>query len=404
MASVASPSSLNLEREIAAPALRTGRRALLAFALLGIILATPNLAFLAWSTAAETEYAALGNYFLTMNIGLLAGLRLSQYINQHYSLRSVFVSGCLLATLSLTGLTVLSTSDLHPWRLVAFAFLGISASFLQTGIAASLARLYAHSASAVLTLALTLLGLGICLTDLLGAILLNVTRPLSILAGPAVLPALWLVPYVQRLTRSSPPEPPTHSTPSSLRYPAAVLLSLLLFVQFANEWVLINWLPLFMSRQVGQSPARALLMVALFAAALTIARLAGFNRIKRRGTKRLVLYSLIATFFGSVFLATTNNVLGSLIGVSLVALGAGLVLPVAVRYLQSRQPVFDPSSYSGLFTLALTGALLGSWAVGHLAELNSLRILMLLPLFGNWVAAILLGLLRLESKLASALR
>ena len=402
MALTASPAITGIS-DFAAPALQTGRRGLLAIALLGALLACPPALFLAWTIGGEAEYASLGNFFLAMNIGLLTGLRLSQHVNEGRSLRAVFLSGCLLASTALAGLSLLGPPIPAAWRLVAFALLGVSISFLQTGIAYSIVRLYAHSAPAVLTFAATLLNLGAAAVTLVAAAFFSSSRQAALPLLLAIGPTLWLIPYSRRMVRPATPLP-TSTSPVHLRYPAAVLLSLLLFVELANEWVLINWLPMFLNRQIGQNGTRALMLGALFSFVVAVSRLTAYNHIQRRGTKRLTIQSVASTFFGCVFLTTTNNVFGSVVGILLAGWGAGLILPIALCGAAARLPRFEPGIYSGLCTIGLTGAFLASWSLGHLAELNSLRILMLLPLFGNWLAACLLGLLALEGKLANAIR
>ena len=63
--------------------------------------------------------------------------------------------------------------------------------------------------------------------------------------------------------------------PGAARFqnPGAVLFSLLLFFQFGNEWSIAGWLPLFLIRRLGISPADSLLLLALYWAALLVGRI-----------------------------------------------------------------------------------------------------------------------------------
>ena len=90
----------------------------------------------------------------------------------------------------------------------------------------------------------------------------------------AILPGFFTANYAKaKIT----PRPMLQQVPLSqllrdFRNPGAILFSLLLFFQFGNEWSIAGWLPLFLIRRLGISPADSLLMLALYWTALLVGR------------------------------------------------------------------------------------------------------------------------------------
>jgi fucose permease len=183
--------------------------------------------------------------------------------------------------------------------------------------------------------------------------------------------------------------------------PGAVLFSLLLFFQFGNEWSIAGWLPLFLIRRLGISPADSLLLLALYWGALLVGRLVAQIILKRANRALLLMGSIVSALMGTIVLSSTNNLFGAIMGVLFVGAGYASIYPLVVEKIAHRFPYYHPGFYNGLFSLAMTGGFLAPWLLGYFAEAWGIQAVMLLPMLGTCMVFVLVLLIMLESKLSS---
>ncbi len=96
----------------------------------------------------------------------------------------------------------------------------------------------------------------------------------------------------------------------------------------------------------------------------------------------------------------TNNFFGAITGVLLAGGGFAMILPLVVEKIGYRFPYFHPVLFNGIFTIALSGALLAPASLGVLAHYFGIGVVMGLPLLGSVMVLLLLGLILLEAKLS----
>jgi FHS family glucose/mannose:H+ symporter-like MFS transporter len=125
--------------------------------------------------------------------------------------------------------------------------------------------------------------------------------------------------------------------------PGAVLFSLLLFFQFGNEWSIAGWLPLFLIRRLGISPADSLLLLALYWGALLVGRLASQLILKRVNRAWLLLGSIVSALMGTIVLSSTNNLFGAIMGVLFVGGGYASIYPLVVEKIAPKRGAFKLS-------------------------------------------------------------
>jgi fucose permease len=191
---------------------------------------------------------------------------------------------------------------------------------------------------------------------------------------------------------------------SELRSPGAVLLSLLLFFQFGNEWAIAGWLPLFLSQRLGISPATSIGMLALYWLALLVGRVGAQWILPRVRHSRLLLASVLASVFGCTVLIATDNRFGAVAGILMLGAAFAPVYPLVVERIGHRYPHFHPGFHNGIFSFAIAGGLLAPCTLGYFASYWGVQIVMGLPLAGSIMVFILLLLIGLEARLSSAAR
>jgi fucose permease len=181
----------------------------------------------------------------------------------------------------------------------------------------------------------------------------------------------------------------------------AVILALLLFFQFGNEWSVAGWLPLLLTKRVGVSPASSLVMLALYWLALLIGRVAVLAILGRVGHGKLLGGSVLAALFGCAILAATDNRFGAVTGILLVGAGFASVYPLAAERIRGRFPSYHPGFFNGIFSFAVSGGLLAPWSLGFFVELWGVGAVIAVPLLGTMMVAFLLMVLWAEAKMAA---
>ncbi|MGH9631753.1 MAG: MFS transporter, partial [Bryobacteraceae bacterium] len=190
---------------------------------------------------------------------------------------------------------------------------------------------------------------------------------------------------------------------NEFRSPLAVLFSLLLFLQFANEWSVAGWLTIFLIQRLGMSPAASLLILALYWLALLAGRILAQAVLPKVRHGRLLMGSVVAAMFGCTILFLTDNAFGACLGTLLVGVGFAPVYPLVVEKIGIRFPSYHPGLFNGIFSFALTGGLLAPWLLGYLADAFGIGVVIFFPLLGSFAVFVLLLMIWIGAKVSGAL-
>jgi FHS family glucose/mannose:H+ symporter-like MFS transporter len=356
----------------------------------------------AWRYHLKVSFTEVGNYFLSLNLGFLLSVGLTHFLLPRKGIKYTLVLANVLASAAFLYLAAGRSPVPAEWRLFGMLWIGISAGLLNAGTFHAISPLYEHDRAATVNLAGVLFGLGCVLTSLLVAGTYYVYTVPSILVLFAIVPAFFAgICARAKLTA----QPVFHQMPLAdvlhdFKNPGAVLFSLLLFFQFGNEWSIAGWMPLFLIRRLGISPADSLLMLALFWAALLVGRIASQVVMKRMSHGLLLISSIVSALLGSIVLASTNNRFGAVMGILFVGAGYASVYPLVVEKIRHRFAYFHPGFYNGIFSFAITGGLLAPWILGYLTAEWGIEAVMIVPLFGTCMVFLLVMLIMLEAKLS----
>jgi len=385
------------------------RKGLAGFFLSGLLLALLGAILPAWGYHVQENFLTVGNFFLSMNLGLLLSIAVARYCLSGRDSATLLVTACAVACLSLLALAVLPPGLPAVWRMVGIAGVGIGAGLLHRGVFQAISALYRHDPAATINLAGIFFGSGCVAVSLLVAGTFYVYTVSSILVWIALIPGFFLGSYLKLLGK-----PAAHTVRdrqeraaslsgviAELKSPAAVLLALLLFFQFGNEWSLAGWLPLLLTKRIGVSPASSLLMLAVYWLALLVGRVAASALLARVSHGKLLGAGVLAALFGCVVLATTNNRFGAVSGILLVGAGFAPIYPLAVERIGGRFPSYHPGFFNGIFSFAVSGGLLAPWSLGFFVDRWGAGAVIAIPLLGSLMVCLLVVLLWAEAKLAA---
>jgi len=398
------PAIGRLEDPVEAQALDAseGRRSLAAFLVSGMLTSFLGAILPVWRYHLTANFTEIGNYFLSLNLGFLISVAAAHFLMRSRGARYVLVLANILACGGFLFLALTSPPVGAVWRLLGVLLIGLSAGLLNAGVFHTISPLYQHDRAATVNLAGVMFGLGCLLTSLLVAGTYYVYNVPSILILFAVLPAFFAVIFARARHSHSQV---LHDVPLSqvlrdFRNPGAVLFSLLLFFQFGNEWSIAGWLPLFVIRLLGISPAVSLLMLAVYWAALLVGRIFAQVLLKRMSHGLLLFCAIVSAMLGSIVLISTNNQFGTLMGVLFLGGGFAPIYPLVVERIAHRFPYYHPGFYNGMFSFAITGGLLAPWTLGYLTAAWGIQAVMVVPLLGICMVFVLVLLIMLEAKLS----
>jgi FHS family glucose/mannose:H+ symporter-like MFS transporter len=400
---MSSPAQLRVAESGSTRALDSSgvRRSLAAFLVAGILNSFLGAILPTWRYHLSTDFIAVGNYFLSLNLGFLLSIAAAHYLLPRKGVKFTLVLGNALACAGFLFLAAVSPPAAEIWRLAGVVGIGVSAGLLNTAMFHAISPLYQQDRAATVNLAGVLFGLGCLLTALL------VAGTYYAYSVPGILTALAIVPGACAIISAQAklsPTPLVRPMPLAqvwrdFRNPGAVLFSLLLFFQFANECSIAGWLPLFLIRRLGISPASSLVMLTLYWAALLVGRIASQLVIKRANSRLLLVGSVLSALLGTFVLASTNNRFGAVMGILFVGAGFASVYPLVLGKIGSRFPYYHPGLYNGLFSFALTGGFLAPWSLGYFTRAWGIEAVMFLPMFCTCMVFVLVLLILLEAKL-----
>lgn len=378
-----------------------GGSALAGFLVSGFLLALLGAILPAWGYQHDLpDFIAVGNYFLSLAIGIVVAARLARPIMLHRGLSFLLVFACALSSIALLCLALVSPPLSDWWRVGGFLVLGSGAGLLNLGLFHAISPAYEADAAVTVNKAGIFYGLGCLAATLLVAGTIYVYSVESILIFMALVPGFFAGMYARK-SYAAPPQgthPTLRQALQDFRSPGAVLFALLLFVQFGNEWSIAGWLPIFLHHRVGLSPFGSLMILALYWLFLISGRLIAVATLPRVSHGRLLIGSMLSAIFGCLFLFFTKGAFGAAIGASFVGAGFASIYPLVAEAIGRRFPYYHPGFLNGIFSFALVGGLVAPATLGYAASKWGVGVVMGIPLIGTFLVMALLILIWLESK------
>src|SRR5579864_6122682 len=279
-----------------------GRRSLSGFLISGMLMSFLGAILPAWGYHLKADFEEVGYYFLSLNLGFLLSVGCAHLLLPRKGVKFTLVLANALACGAFLYLAAGTAASPAVWRFFGLLWIGVSAGLLNGAIFHAISPLYQNDRAATVNLAGVMFGLGCLLTAVLVAGTYYVYTVPSILVLFAILPGFYAGIYAKAKLASGlvSHQMPFAQVLREFRNPGAVLFSLVLFFQFGNEWSIAGWLPLFLIRRLGISPAASLIMLALFWLALLVGRIVSQVVMKRMSHGALLIGSIISALLGTI--------------------------------------------------------------------------------------------------------
>lgn len=388
----ASPRARPVARPIAQP-----WQILCGLVISGFLLALPGGLLPLWGYHIHPDFGVAGDYFLALGIGVIGGGLLARQLGLRISLERLLAAGCTMATLALLLLAVAAPPAQAWYEALALFITGIAAGMVNTAVFEAMAPCFEGNPATIILRGGIFFGAG----SILGAWCLAQTfddtsegsGAMRLLAFTALIPLAAAVAFARlRVPSVAVPEVSIKQSVQELRSPLAIFFALLLFFQFANEWSIAGWLPVFLIDRLGLSPASAVTLLALYWLALLGGRIvvSRLLRVVRHG--RLLGISAFCALFGCTALLASGSTFGVVTGILLTGAGFSAIYPLAAERIASRFSYYHPGYFNGIFTFALMGSMLAPFALGHLAAVAGLSVI---PLVAMLLSCAVFGLVLL---------
>jgi FHS family glucose/mannose:H+ symporter-like MFS transporter len=356
----------------------------------GFLLALPGGLLPLWGYHIRSEFGTAGNYFLALGVGIVAGGALALRLSRTTSLETLLAAGYFTAALSLLLLSVAAPPAQIWYQLLALLLTGMAAGVVNTAVLEGMTGSYESNSAKITLTGGIFFGAGSVLAAFLlaqsfgdggGTRLLAIAALVPVLAGVAVA-RLRIAGGLHRKSGRRP-EVSLARSMQDLRSPLAIMFALLLFFQFANEWSIAGWLPVFLIDRLGLSPATAVTLLGLYWLALMAGRLGASRllRVVRHG--RLLSGSAFCALFGCTALLVAGSRFGVVVGLLLTGVGFSAIYPLVAERIASRFTYYHPGYFNGIFTFALTGGILAPFVLGHLVADAGLQLVPLAAMIGS---------------------
>ena len=371
------------------------------FFLLGTLLGMLGSLVIAWRYHSDASPRLIGLHFLGVSAGFVAASQLVPRLLPKLELRTVAMAASGLAFCALMALAFLAPPAAPVWRILMLTVAGIAAGALTYSIFYGNQFVFETSPATAANRAGALFVGG----GLLATIVVGVTYfggSLRLQTGLlSIVPAVYLVILFRQrlpLTHHARHDDVLRETLKDLRSVVTLLFSLLIFCQFACEWAMAGWLPLFLIHTLGINPVTAIWALGLYFLALMAGRLLAQMLMPIVSHKKMLLASVALAMAGYLLLSLTSYTFVALAAAVITGLGHAAIYPLVAERLDDRLS-YHAGFYSGTVSLAMAGAMATPWLLGYVAESWGMPAVMLIPSIASIFVLTLAVLIMLEARL-----
>ncbi len=367
----------------------------------GFLLALPGGLLPLWGYHLHPDFGIAGDYFLVLGAGLIGGGMLALRLARTIPLERLLAAGYFFAALSMLLLSVAAPPAQVWYQMAALLVTGASAGIMNTAVLEAMTACYESDPATITLTGGIFFGAGSVLAAFLLAQSFGGSGATRLMAVAALITGAGGVSLARlRIERREITEISLAQSMHDLRSPLAIIFSLLLFFQFANEWSLAGWLPVFLIDRMGLSPSTAVTLLAFYWLALMVGRIvvSKLLRVVRHG--RLMALSAFCALFGCMALLAAGSRFGVIVGLILTGAGFSAIYPLVAERIANRFSYYHPGYFNGIFTFALMGGVLTPFVLGHWAEASGLRVIPLAAMMGSCAVFALVLLIWLGHKVS----
>lgn len=376
-----------------------------AFLISGFLLALPGGLLPLWGYHIHPEFGIAGDYFLALGAGMAGSMALSRILVRRLRADRVLMGGCFAASIALLMLTIAAPPAQIWYQMLCVFVTGAAAGLINGAIFESIGAAWEADPAGVTLSGGIYFGAGsvvasLLLTQCFG----GETSAAQLLAVSAVFPtaaafAFGRIPVAAReavTVAGAGAEAATRDRRTVL----AILFGFLLFFQFANEWSIAGWLPVYLIDRLGMSPTAAVTLLAMYWMALTLGRIGASVLVRVMPHGRLLGISAFCALFGGTALTASDTRGGVVVGVLLMGAGFSAIYPLASERIATRFTGYHSGYFSGLFAFAMSGGIFAAFVLGHLAGVLGLRVIPLSTMLGSCAVIALILVIRLGRKVS----
>jgi fucose permease len=369
----------------------------------GFLLALPGGLLPLWGYHVSAEFGTAGNYFLALGAGVLGSMALSRLLVRRIHADWLLTTGCLAASIALGMLTMADPPAPNWYQALCVFVTGGAAGLINGAVFEMIGLAWEEDPAGVTLRGGIFFGAGSVAAALLMAQCVggevSATRILGISAAfPAVIAAGFV--YLRSKGKELTPALVDDSATRDRRTVLAILFGLLLFFQFANEWSIAGWLPVYLIDRLGMSPGGAVSWLAVYWMALTLGRIGTALLMRIIPHARMLGISVFCALFGGTALAASDTRGGVVVGILLMGAGFSAIVPLASERIQPRFSGYHPGYFNGLFMFAMSGGICSAFVLGHLATMWGLRVVPVSAMLGSCAVIALLLVIRLGRKVS----
>jgi hypothetical protein len=377
-------------------------RILSGLAVSGFLLALPGGLLPLWGYHVNPDFGVAANYFLALGAGLTAGSILAIRLRGKYPLQHLLGAGCFGGALVLLMLSFAQPPASAWYQAFVLLIAGVASGVVNTTVFESIAPCYEADPAGITLTGGSFFGAGSVLAAWLMAHCLDEATPARSTALAALVPAAaGLMLSRLKMTRTPVKLLPIGETARDLRSVLAILFALLLFFQFANEWSIAGWLPVFLIDRLGMNPSNAVMLLVVYWLALTIGRLVTVRLLPVVRHGRLLAISAFCALFGCIALDTDTN-FGAVTGILLTGTGFSAIYPLAAEKIATRFTYYHPGYFNGIFTFAMMGGIVAPFVLGHVVAHWGLRFVPIAAMIGSCAVFALVLVLALGRKVSGS--
>jgi FHS family glucose/mannose:H+ symporter-like MFS transporter len=350
----------------------------------GFLLALPGGLLPLWGFHIRPDFGTAGDFFLLLGLGVISGGAIAQRLVRDWPLERLLAAGHFIAALAILMVAVAAPPAPVWYQFLALFAAGTAAGVMNTAVLEAVTPCYESNPATITLTGGIYFGAGSLLAALLLAQSFGDAGAVRLLAVTAVIPAMaGIFSGLLRIGVRAVPESSRGRSMEDLRSPLAILFSLLLFFQFANEWSIAGWVPILLIDRLGLSPATAVSLLALYWGSLMVGRIIAAKLLRAVRHGRLLKISAFCALFGCTALLAADSRFGVVLGLLLTGAGFSAIYPLVAERIANRFSYYHPGHFNGIFTFALTGGILAPFVLGHLAAGASLKVIPLAVMMGS---------------------
>jgi fucose permease len=378
-----------------------------AFLISGFLLALPGGLLPLWGYYVHPDFGTAGNYFLALGIGMAGSMALARKLVGWLRADRLLTTGCFIAFVALLMLTI-AAPPAQVWYQTLCCFVtGVAAGLINAAVLESIGAAWEADPAGVTLRGGIFFGAGSVAGSLLmakcfGSETIGDTNAMQLLAFSSLLPLAAGIAF-RRLPIAMPEAEVAWTDEAAVRdrrTVLAILFGVLLVLQFANEWSIAGWLPVYLIDRLGMSPTGALMLLAVYWMALTAGRIGASVVVKLMPRGRLLGISAFCALFGGVALTYSDTRGGAVIGILLMGAGFSAIVPLASERIATRFTSYHAGYFSRLFGFTMSGGIFAAFVLGHLARWAGLRVVPLAAMLGSCAVFGLILVIRLGRKVS----